>query len=256
MTSRVRGSAGADANAPQRQVHAARREFVIALIAAVVGAGLLFLAGSRGWVTLSVSRGRPLPDLRRTVSGSKAIPLIYALAVLGLAGVVALLATRQLGRRIVGLLLALVAVLGLIWLARDLGGISASRAESLLSDAGPVVGVPAHAHINADVHTLPAVLAVLGALLLALVGLAAAVRGGGWPAMGSRYDRPRQTPDRTARGVEREDAGDSVAARDDDVSGGAERATRPSAGADRRLWEALDRGEDPTAGEDSRPESG
>jgi hypothetical protein len=98
------------------------------------------------------------------------------------------------------------------------------------------------------------VLAVIGALLLVLVGLAAAVRGGGWPAMGSRYDRPRQTPDRAGRGVERSAAEDSAggAASDDidDVDGGAERVAQPSAGADRKLWEALDRGEDPTAGED------
>ncbi|MBM0233247.1 Trp biosynthesis-associated membrane protein, partial [Micromonospora sp. STR1_7] len=56
-----------------------------------------------------------------------------------------------------------------------------------------------------------------------------ALRGGGWPAMGARYERPTRT-----------------------VAGSAPPAAGPSAPlAGRRTteaWDALDRGEDPTAG--------
>jgi Tryptophan-associated transmembrane protein (Trp_oprn_chp) len=57
------------------------------------------------------------------------------------------------------------------------------------------------------------VLAVVGGLVVAAAGVLTAGYGGRWPAMGARYERAR--------------------------TGGA-----PSAGS---LWEALDRGEDPTA---------
>jgi len=233
-----------------------RREYGVVLLACALGAGLLFLAGSRGWVTLSVARGKPLPELRHTVSGSKAQPLITAMAVLGLAGVVALLATRRVGRRIVGLLLAIAAVLTVIWLGRDLHGMSAGRAESLLSDAGPVVGVPAGARVTVDLHLSTVALGLAGVLLLALAGGWAAVRGRVWPAMGSRYDRPAEqttpdagrTDDITHSGSPAD--GTDATARSGDTESADPAATGPPA-AQRLLWEALDRGEDPTAIEES-----
>jgi hypothetical protein len=59
------------------------------------------------------------------------------------------------------------------------------------------------------------VLTAAGGLAVAAVGALTIARGGRWPAMGARYERPAQ------RG---------------------QPAARPE-----QLWEALDRGEDPTA---------
>jgi uncharacterized membrane protein (TIGR02234 family) len=238
---KLRSRPGAAAAGSRPPASASRREYGLALAGTVLGAALLFIAGSRGWVTLSVPRSHPLPKLSRTVSGAHAQPLLTALGLVGLAAVVALLATRRLGRRIVGLLLAVTAVVVLIWLARDLGGMSSGRTQTLLSDGGPVVGVPAGARVLVDLHLVWVAVALAGAALLVLAGLAAAVRGPGWPAMGSRYDRPRQA------------AADTGRADGQDVEPAAvgEVASTRSPTADRRLWEALDRGEDPTVNDDS-----
>jgi uncharacterized membrane protein (TIGR02234 family) len=214
-----------------------RREYGLALVACAIGAGLLFLAASQHWVTLTVPRDKPFPPLRRTISGSHAQPLLTGLAIVGLGGVVALLATRRIGRRIVGALLLIVAVVGVIWLARDLHGMSASRAQSLLTDAGPVVGVPAGANAHVQLHLAIVAVGLLGAVLLGLTGALAVVRGGVWPAMGSRYDRPSKK----ARQADSESPAD----------GTNPPAERRGTG-QRSLWEALDRGEDPTATEESR----
>ncbi|HEX3812562.1 MAG TPA: Trp biosynthesis-associated membrane protein [Mycobacteriales bacterium] len=226
-----------------------RREFGLVVVLLIVGSALLFLASSRGWVTLSVARSRPLADLKRPVSGAHAQPLLTALAVVGLAAVVALLATRRAGRQIVGALVTVVAVVVLVWLVRDLRGMSAHRAKSLLDDGGPVVGVSAGARVTVDLHLFWVAVALTGAVMLAIGGLAAAARGRGWPAMGSRYDRPRQTSDTSGRsgGEAVEPSDTSVRSATAAGDAGSDRAPAT----ERRLWEALDRGEDPTAGEDS-----
>ncbi|ROT31179.1 Trp biosynthesis protein [Micromonospora sp. HM5-17] len=69
-------------------------------------------------------------------------------------------------------------------------------------------------------------LCMLGGVLAASAGVVTAVRGGTWPVMGARYERGR--PDRVP-----EAAG----------AGG-----RVDAGRTAAVWDALDRGEDPTAG--------
>ncbi|CCH20197.1 Trp biosynthesis-associated membrane protein [Micromonospora lupini] len=72
-------------------------------------------------------------------------------------------------------------------------------------------------------------LCLLGGLLAAVGGGWTALRGGGWPAMGARYERPTRTVT--------ESAPTTVAP--------------PGRMAGRRTteaWDALDRGEDPTAG--------
>jgi len=207
-------------------------------------------------VTLSVARVTSQTKLRHTVSGSKAQPLMTAMAVLGLAGVVALLATRRVGRRIVGLLLAIAAVLAVIWLGRDLHGMSANRAQSLLADAGPVVGVPAGARVTVDLHLTSVALGLAGVLLLGLAGAWAAARGRVWPAMGSRYDRAAEqaTPD-AGRTDDITHSGSPEDGTDGSARPGSTGSADPVAtsppGAQRLLWEALDRGEDPTAIEES-----
>lgn len=214
-----------------------RREYGLALLACAIGAGLLFLAASQHWVTLTVARDKPFPPLRRTISGSHAQPLLTGLAVVGLAGVVALLATKRIGRRIVGVVLLIVAVLGVIWLVRDLHGMSAGRAQSLLTDAGPVVGVPAGAKVDVQLHLAVVAVGLLGTTLLGVTGALAIVRGRIWPAMGGRYDRPSKK----ARQADSESPTDGT-------NPPAERGDMRQ----RSLWEALDRGEDPTATEESR----
>ena len=150
-----------------------------------------------------------------TAKGSDVTGVPAALAIVGLAALVAVFAVRRAGRLLVSALLALC---GAGTIAAALLGVSDTSA--LDEEAARAAGDTA-----ATVHTLshtawPYVAAVGGALIL-LAGLLALRYGRQWPAMSGRYERsgtpkPRRTP----------------APLDPD---------RPE-----DLWKALDRGEDPT----------
>ncbi|HVX45544.1 MAG TPA: Trp biosynthesis-associated membrane protein [Mycobacteriales bacterium] len=193
-----------------------RRELTAAVVLAVAGGALLLFIASRGWVGLRVDRKAPLPPLHRTIDGSDAQPLLYALGLVGLAGAVAILATRRIGRIVVGVLLVATGAVALQRTISDLNGLSPGHVLSLLEDAGPVVGVPRGAHTVVDPHLGWMIAALVAAALLGTAGLATIVRAGSWPMMGKRYER-------------------------------AER--RSAAVTDRNLWDAMDRGEDLTAGD-------
>jgi hypothetical protein len=156
------------------------------VVACLAGAGLALFAATRTWVVEVVNRPGPLPPIRTGRSGGDLLAWLPTLAVVGLAGAGALLATRAAARHVVGVLLMLVGL-----------GIA----------AGAWYAATAHD----DVRPAWPVLCVVGGAVVAAVGVAAVVSGRRWPAMGGRYERA---------------------------------ATRP---ADTSVWDALDRGEDPTA---------
>ncbi|WFE41401.1 Trp biosynthesis-associated membrane protein [Micromonospora sp. WMMD998] len=172
-----------------------RRELAYALLLCLAGAGLAAWAATRTWSVEPTTRGA-LPPGERTRTGAELLPWVPALAYVGLAGGGAVLATRGRLRRLLGALLAAVG------LAVTVGG-------------GVGVGEP-----GVSRHWPALVLA--GGLALAVGGALTGWRGGGWPAMGARYERrPGSTGPADA---------DRPAV---------ERGTRDA-------WDALDRGEDPT----------
>lgn len=192
-----------------------RRELGLAVLLCLAGSGLVLFAASRGWAQVPVT-GRPvLPDVVVAVRGRDLHPGLPAVALVGLAGVVALLATRRAGRVVVGVLL-LLAGLGAVVLAAQVltGGAGGAAATEPVREAGGVgfAGPP-------DLTGWPLAAAV-GGLLLALSGAVVAVRGPRWAALSRRYETP-------AVRAEQE-------------------APAPSEPNERELWEALDRGEDPT----------
>ncbi|MET4659073.1 putative membrane protein (TIGR02234 family) [Streptomyces sp. PvP037] len=190
-----------------------RRSLAVALLSGALGAAVALLATRQEWSqgTASVAGGTfPL-----TANGSDVTGVPAALAVVGLAALVAVFAVRGAGRLVVAALLALsgagtvvAAVLG----ATDSSALDEKAAE-VSGDTSAAVGALSHT-------AWPYVAAAGGALLL-LAGLLALRYGRLWPAMSGRYERngavrPRRRPARV----------------DPD---------RPE-----DLWKALDRGEDPT----------
>ncbi len=131
------------------------------------------------------------------------------LAVLGLAGAVAVLAARGWLRVTVGILLLLAGVI-----------ITVAGAGF---DAGEALGAERIDPAATARTAWPLLAACCGAGLI-LAGLLVAVRGRGWSGLSRRYETP-SAPTEAAR------------------------PPLPEAGqpAERELWEALDRGEDPTA---------
>ncbi|MEH0422496.1 TIGR02234 family membrane protein [Streptomyces sp. B21-083] len=192
---------------------AGRLSLAVALLAGALGAAVALLATRQRWSegTATVAGGAfPL-----TASGSDVTGVPAALAIVGLAALVAVFAVRRSGRLLVAGLLALSGA-GTV-AAAFLG---ASDSSALDEKAARATGDTA-ATVSTLSHTAWPYAAAVGGALILLAGLLALRYGRLWPAMSGRYERggaPR--PRRRAGAVDPE---------------------RPE-----EIWKALDRGEDPT----------
>lgn len=179
-----------------------------AALGALAAGGLLCLAASA--VSWGEARTAGPAGTSVSVTGSELLPAIQGVGLLALAAVLAVHATRRWGRRVVA---------GLLVAAGLATAALASRiALELSSRVLQHATAPSGAAELSGASSNPAgvLLAVAGGLLVAAAGLAVLVRGSRWPSMGGRYVR-------------------AAPGRDSGTSGG------------RSAWEALDRGEDPTA---------
>jgi len=181
------------------RVASRRQALAVAVASCALGAALALLAATRTWTVEVTHRLAPPAEVRTPRTGSVLEPWLTALALVALAGAGALLATKGRSRNLVGAILVL-AGLGVL--------------------AGGVNGLASVAHVTV---AWP-VLAIVGAVFIVCGGGLAAVRSRAWPAMGSRYERPR---------APRSPAEDQP------------QFIGPSA-SDVAMWDALDRGEDPT----------
>jgi uncharacterized membrane protein (TIGR02234 family) len=188
-----------------------RRELQLALLLVLAGSALLLLGAGRAWVDLALPQPPPLPPSNEVRTGSDLVGGLSPLGLVGLAGVAALAATRGRGRVAVGVLLVVTAVVAAVATLRT---VSRGALPALATDR-PGLQVVTNEPLG---FTAWPWVVVAGAVLLGLGGLLVAVRGQHWAALSARYEPP--------------------AAR-------AQRPARPEVEA----WEALDRGEDPTAGE-------
>ena len=183
------------------------RVLAIVVIVTAAAAGLVLFAASRSWSVELVARPAPLPATRVARTGSSLVPLLPALALVALAAAGALIATRGRGRFLVGLVLA----------GTGLGVVAASLLALDRADGAGGAWVGA---------------CVLGGAAIAAVGGVVLRRGQAWPSMGTRYDRAA----RYDRAVRREPPqGSEAPDRGAQALGGTE------------VWDAIDRGEDPTA---------
>jgi len=165
------GPTGAGHAAAAGPTRAGRRALAYAVLLCLAGAGLAVFAATRTWAVELTTRAAPLPSAQVTRSGGDLLPWLPALALVGLAGAGAVLASRGIGRRLVGGLLVLVGV-----------GVAAGGAEGGFgADPG-------------EVRVAWPLLCVLGGLLVAGAGVVTAVRGPRWPAMGARYERAGAGP--------------------------------------------------------------
>ncbi|MDG4796608.1 Trp biosynthesis-associated membrane protein [Micromonospora sp. WMMD1082] len=148
-----------------------RRELAYAVLLCLAGAGLALWAATRPWVRdVGV-----LPALDEGRTGAQLLPWLPALALVGLAGGGAVLATRGRLRRVLGGLLAL---LGL--------SLAAGGGYGLVAEIGDQVS-----------RQWPA-LTLAGGVLAAAGGLITGLRGTRWPVMGARYERGSRQPVETA----------------------------------------------------------
>ncbi|MFI9590904.1 Trp biosynthesis-associated membrane protein [Nonomuraea sp. NPDC052265] len=198
-----------------------RRELWAWLALTVLGSCLVLLAAGQVWVR--VLGGQAADAVAPT--GGDLGPVLTPLGLAGLAGVVAVPATKGAGRRVVG---ALIALCGAGAAAGTWAALASATVTGWLREHNAV-----RAMAGLPWEPVPAwpVVAGLGAFLLLAGGVLAALRGGRWTGMSARYERAGEQP------------GDKATA----VAAPARRGHE-----DRELWDALDRGDDPTESPDGR----
>ncbi|MDP9118441.1 MAG: Trp biosynthesis-associated membrane protein [Actinomycetota bacterium] len=202
-----------------------RLQFGAALSVELLAAVATLLIATRSWQTILTSRPRPLVDDLLEVSGRTLDAAPTALGLVALAGVVAVLATKGVVRRIVGLVLALAGG-AVVWRSvADIALVSTARARELVSSHHSAISVSAGGAPHVSGHPYWPWLSVVCGALIAVAGAAIATRGQQWAVMSARYEAP------VARVPSAEDAA----------------ITR--ARADASMWTALDRGDDPTRGD-------
>ncbi|MFF3688511.1 TIGR02234 family membrane protein [Streptomyces sp. NPDC002187] len=189
-----------------------RRSLAAALLLGGVGATVVLLAAGRIWAegTAAVGGGKVPLD----ADGGDVTGVPTALAIVGLAALVAVFAVRSGGRLLVSALLAVSGAGAAV--AAVLG---ASDSEALDEKAARTTG-DAAAAIDGLTHTVWPYVTAAGGLLILLAGLLALRYGKQWPAMSGRYERDGSPRPRKVRPVDPD---------------------RPE-----DLWRALDHGEDPT----------
>lgn len=202
--------------AAARARRTALRTVAVALPAGALGSSLVLLAAGKTWSRGFAAFGQGRLPVHATGSQTTALP--GALALVGLAALVAVFAVRRAGRYAVAGLLTL-SGLGIVVtvFARRSG-------TGALDDAAATATGLTHATASHTSTTSWPLVAVAGGLLLLAAGLLALRYGHAWPAMSSRYDREAGRP------------------------AGRRSTAPPPVDPDRAedLWKALDRGEDPT----------
>ncbi|EFL14621.1 TIGR02234 family membrane protein [Streptomyces sp. C] len=189
-----------------------RRTVAVALLLGALGATVVLLASGRTWARGSASIGGGTLPL--TADGRAVTGLPAALAIVGLAALVAVFAVRGRGRLLVSGLLALSG------LGAGLAAVAAADDRAALDERAATATADTAARVVELTHTAWPYVTASGAALILLAGLLALRFGSGWPAMGGRYERDGSPRGRTPAPVDPD---------------------RPE-----DLWKALDRGEDPT----------
>lgn len=203
------------------------RLYSICLTGLVVAAGLIFFATSQEWVLLPVPQPPPLPGGLKSATGSDVLPGLTAVAIVLLAAVVAVAATRRMGRRIVGALVTVCGIVAVVLVIPFLTGTPASVLADVRSTGTSVEaghGVP---------PAYPPWLALIGALIAVVVGVAIAMRGPSWSKMGSKYEAPGAAGEPASAQGKSSEAENSEAENSGTVD-------------HREAWNALDQGIDPT----------
>lgn len=177
------------------------------MIGCAVSAAIVLFAAGRAWVSFSVV-DPSLPQLHETASGHDVAGAVTPLAFVVLAGVVAYPATRRVGRRIAGALVALAGIGVLI----EASLVLTSPGSAVTAQAARLAGRSGVHPSGVSVSGWPWAVVVAGLIAVA-AGVLAVFAGREWPTMGRRYE-----------------------------SGG----RPPKTAAPASMWDRIDEGDDPT----------
>lgn len=224
----------------------ARRYPVGPALLLLVGAAALWGASRMTWVTLESSDG--LTEARtHHLNGGVWFGALTPLSLVLLAAIAAVLATRGWLRRLLGVVVAVLAAVAAVPGFALLTGHTATAER-----AARLAELPARAHVDqVTTATFPAVLTLIGALAAFAAGVLLARMPETTARLSGKYDNPV---------FRRAAAADQVAAQQARERAAGD-ATTPEAGtgstapdqlSERVLWDALDAGADPTDDEPGR----
>jgi uncharacterized membrane protein (TIGR02234 family) len=209
---------------PARDHPARTRTRPAAILAVLLGAGVVLAAESRGWATVPVSGvpGRAVV----TADGRLAAPGTGALALVAGAGALAMAVAGRWVRLLVAglLLLAGLAVAGLAI------AVLHSPADAVKPAVAAATGTVGRPPDGAAAATGWPVLSVAGGLMIAAGGAVGLIRGSTWPGPSRRYERAADgsaaTPAAMSARDAQLDAWDRLSVGDDPTDGPADQASR------------------------------
>ena len=174
------------------------RSYLVTLALLAVGAGALFLGYGRTWSTTRLTESG-LPALLVELSGRDVQPAGAATAIVGLAAIAGLVATRRVGRILSGLVLIIVGVLDTILAVRFGLGERASVVAAVSERAGRDVDPElVRAATTTSIWWLAA---AFGGACFVVAGVITLLKSSTWPHLGSRYERNEQSSGRAPRAV-------------------------------------------------------
>ncbi len=230
-----------------------RRNPLAPVILLALAALALWASSRMTWVTIVSSDGLTEPSTHR-LDGGVWFGALTPLGLVLLAGIAAVFATRGWLRRVLGVVVAVLAAVaavpGFALLTRH--GRVGERAMTLAD-------MPARAHLDhVSTAAFPAALSVLGAVLALAAGVLLARMPETTARMSGKYDNPVFRRAAAAEQVARRRVEQAVAtdpqSNDKDTESAAAQSGSGSSGAlsERVLWDALDAGADPTDDEAGR----
>ncbi|WP_084525473.1 Trp biosynthesis-associated membrane protein [Nocardia vaccinii] len=238
-------------DAPWQPQAPGRRKNPIGPVVLLVSAAAALWAASRmTWVTIVSSDGLTDPATHR-LDGGVWFGALTPVALVLLAGVAAVFATRGWLRRLVGVVVALLAAVAAVpgFALLTQHGRTAERAATLAQ-------LPARAHVDhVTTAAFPAALSLIGAVLAFAAGVLLARMPEATAKMSGKYDNPVFRRAAAAEQVARQRGvgADSASATSGYTSAGATETGSAQADSasneplsERVLWDALDAGADPT----------
>lgn len=193
-----------------------RRELTVVALLAAAGVGLAVTAGGRVWATVLAPDA--LSPVAPALTGGELAGAGTALGWAGLAGLVALFATRGRVRSALGVVFVMLGA-GIAVVSGT--AVGERRVLAVAGEQSAILRLAGQMTVH---PTAWWAISLAGGLLLAAAGSLTVARGARWPGLSARYDPAGTT--RRPGGVT-----PAPGAEQDDPSG---------------LWKSIDRGEDPT----------
>lgn len=143
-----------------------RRQYLVVLVGLIVSGALSWWAFGQVWIVEDVAADGFLPAQVREFTGGDISPIGGFSFIIAFAGIAGLVATKRVGRIIVGVVLLAVGIASLV------------SVGARVADSGY------------------AVIADIALVLMSVCGVVAILRGGTWPVLSNRYERAdRRTDD-------------------------------------------------------------